>query len=372
MNRVRISGALAAFVAVCLYGFEYCAQAAQSSPEHLIFVMTDGLRWQEVFRGADAALLNKEQGGVEDVDALRSKYWREDIEARREMLMPFAWTVIARQGQLYGNRDKHSDAFVTNGFNFSYPGYSEALCGFSDARVNSNDKILNPNKTVLTWLNRRPQFAGKVAAFAAWDVMPYILNGGEAGYPVNAGYEPFTLLPESAAVNMLNTLKGDGPRYWDEEPFDNLPFHTALAYLEARRPTVLYLSLGETDDWAHEGRYDLYLNAAHRADAYLRIIWDTVQAIPEYHATTTLVFATDHGRGTSMSGWKTHGEKEPDSKYVWMMFLGPHTPASGEQVGGSVTQSQIASTLAALLGEDYQREVPKAADPIQAALGRAP
>jgi hypothetical protein len=345
------------------------AAAAPSTADHLIFVMTDGLRWQEVFHGADPALLNKESGGVEDLDAVRRNYWRDSSDARRRALMPFVWTTIAHEGQLYGNRDKHSEAFVTNGLNFSYPGYSEALCGFADPRVKSNDKIINPNQTVLTWLNRRPKFAGKVASFAAWDVMPYVLNAKDAGYPVNAGYEPFTLLPDSRTVSLLNTLKADSPRYWEEEPFDNLPFHTALEYLQTKRPRVLYLSLGETDDWAHDGRYDLYLDAAHRADAYLRQIWEAAQAMPEFRGKTALVFATDHGRGSSPAGWKTHGEKEPDSKYVWMMFLGPGTPALGERTGGTVTQTQIAATLAALLSEDYQREVTKAAQPIRQVLG---
>lgn len=35
-----------------------------------------------------------------------------------------------------------------------------------------------------------------------------------------------------------------------------------------------------------------------------------------------------------------------------------------------VTQSQVAATVAALLGEDYARAVPKAGKPIEAVLGR--
>ena len=43
----------------------------------LFLLMTDGLRWQEVFHGADAALMNKENGAVSDPDALKRLYWRE-------------------------------------------------------------------------------------------------------------------------------------------------------------------------------------------------------------------------------------------------------------------------------------------------------
>jgi len=36
--------------------------------QNVILVMTDGLRWQEVFRGADEKLMNKEHGGVKNLE----------------------------------------------------------------------------------------------------------------------------------------------------------------------------------------------------------------------------------------------------------------------------------------------------------------
>ena len=74
--------------------------------QNIIFVMTDGLRWQEVFRGADSVLLCGDQklvGG--DGSAARRKYWRPTVGERRAALMPFLWSAGARQGQLFGNRD---------------------------------------------------------------------------------------------------------------------------------------------------------------------------------------------------------------------------------------------------------------------------
>jgi hypothetical protein len=35
------------------------ATPASHKTQHVLFVMTDGLRWQEVFRGADPALLHQ-------------------------------------------------------------------------------------------------------------------------------------------------------------------------------------------------------------------------------------------------------------------------------------------------------------------------
>jgi hypothetical protein len=109
------------------------AQAlAEHKTQHVIFVMTDGLRWQEVFTGAEDSLMNKQNGKVADVAALKKAYWRDDAGARREALMPFVWQVMAKQGQVFGDREKGSDAYVTNGMFFSYPGYNETLCGFPD------------------------------------------------------------------------------------------------------------------------------------------------------------------------------------------------------------------------------------------------
>jgi phosphopentomutase len=157
---------------------------------------------------------------------------------------------------------------------------------------------------------------------------------------------------------------------WEDEPFDFMPFHTALEYVRARKPKILYLSLGETDEWAHAGKYTEYLTAAHRVDAYLRELWETLQSMPEYRGNTTLIFSPDHGRGEGPE-WKNHGEKVPDSKYIWMAFLGPDTAALGERRHvPAVTQDQIAATLAAFLGEDYPAEVPRAGKPIADVLPR--
>jgi len=174
--------------------------------------MTDGLRWQEVFNGADLAIMNLEHGRVKDVEALKKTYWRDSVAERRIALMPFLWTVAAKQGQLYGNLTHGSDAHVTNTLNFSYPGYNETLCGFADPRVNSNDKVWNPNQTVLEWLNQKDAYRDRIAAFAAWDVIPYILNVPRSHLLVNAGYAPLTSMPLTPRLDLLNHEKAETPR----------------------------------------------------------------------------------------------------------------------------------------------------------------
>jgi hypothetical protein len=200
-------------------------------------------------------------------------------------------------------------------------------------------------------------------------VFPFIFNQARAGLTVNAGYDPFTIMPNDPQYDLLNHLKVEIPHVWDDEPFDAVPFRTALEYLKQRKPRVLYISLGETDDWAHGGMYAEYLNSAHRADEYVKILWETAQSIPEYRDATTLIFSPDHGRGQRGNRWRDHGQRIPESKYIWMAFLGPDTPALGERAHiAAVTQSEIAATLAALLGEDYVGAVQKAGRPISEVL----
>ncbi|MCC6263685.1 MAG: phosphoglyceromutase, partial [Bryobacterales bacterium] len=121
------------------------AQSTGRQTQNIIFITTDGLRWEDLFRGADPALINKPVGGVSKPEALKERFWKDSSAERRELLMPFVWKTVAKHGQLFGNRDRGSDAYVTNGMNFSYPGYSELLTGAPDDRIDSNDAINNPN-----------------------------------------------------------------------------------------------------------------------------------------------------------------------------------------------------------------------------------
>ncbi|MGB8116138.1 MAG: hypothetical protein WCF22_20320, partial [Candidatus Sulfotelmatobacter sp.] len=138
--------------------------SAQLKTRNVVLIVSDGLRWQEVFTGADPDLLNEKNGGIwATTEELRRQFWNDDPTERRKILFPFLWNVVAKQGQIFGNQKKGSIARVTNGLAFSYPGYNEMLTGRPDPRINSNEFGLNPNLTVFEWMNQFPEFHGKVA-----------------------------------------------------------------------------------------------------------------------------------------------------------------------------------------------------------------
>lgn len=357
-------------VAVAFLAVSSSVAAEPRRTENVIVVMLDGIRWQDLFQGADEGLLSKERGGVSNVAETKKRFWRDSVADRRLALFPFLWGTVARDGQLFGSRLDGCPGQVTNKFNFSYPGYSEVLCGFADSKVDSNAKKPNRNATVLEYLNGKPELKGKVAAFASWDVFPFIINAERSGVPVNAGLVPLTGVPETPEVKLLNRLVSEIPLAGEDVRPDALTFHAAKQYLLAKKPRVLFLSFDETDTQAHAGRYDRVLASANRADGFVRELWETVQEMPEYKGKTTLIVTTDHGRGEAPVEWKSHGAKIAGAECWWAAAMGPDTESLGvrKNLDGGVTQTQIAATVAAALGYDYVADVPAAGQPLPGSI----
>ena len=331
---------------------------AQTPARNVVVITLDGLRWQEMFTGADRAYFKQAKSG--EPGASEKRFWRPAPEERRAALMPFMWGTIATKGQIFGDSSKASRAHLTNGLWFSYPGYNEMFSGVADPRIDSNDKVPNPNVTVLEWLNSRPGFQDRVAAFGSWDVLPFILNTGRSRIPVGSGFTPVPS-PKTERERAINELAADLPAYWEYGPFDAPIVYAALESLRTTKPRVLYIMLGEGDEWAHAGRYDLYLDATWRSDRFIARVWNTLQSIPEYANQTTLLVTTDHGRGATTSDWTDHGRKVPAAESTWMAALGPNIAPLGVRASVTVTTSQLAATIAAVVGEDFGRATPAAA-----------
>lgn len=327
--------------------------------ENIFLITLDGLRWQELFTGAESVLIRHEDY-VRNQDYLYEKFWDKDPAVRREKLMPFFWNIIGQKGQLYGNRKWENNVNLTNTFMFSYPGYNELLTGFADKNIDSNSKVWNPNKTVLEFVDDHESFRGKVAAFGSWDVFPYIINSQRSGIPVNAGFEPVKGDNLTLREEFLNELLHQIPSPWDNVRLDAFTHHFAMEHIMKYEPRLIYIAYGETDDFAHNGNYEDYLKSAEKTDDFIRQIWEYVQSHPIYKDTTTLIITTDHGRGTDpVDHWRSHGTNIPGSDQIWIAVMGPDTPPSGEiKTPGQLYLNQIAGTLSVLLGLHYVNEQP--------------
>ena len=364
---------LSMLVSTCWLPAQAAPAPTVKSPK-VVLVSIDGLRWQEVFHGADPEILRNSQF-IRHADQLA------ELPTKPQQLMPFVHQTIASQGMLVGDRRRGSAMQVSNPWHFSYPGYNELLSGYPDPAINSNGKIANPNVTVLEWLNQQPGMAQQVAAFGSWDVLPYILNTERSKLPVNAGFAPMIEQmagPLTPQLKLLNQLQRQTPSPWAAVRLDVFTQQFALEYLTQKKPRLLYIAYGETDDFAHDGQYDQYLKAIRRTDGFIKELWQQLQSDPFYAGQTTLLISTDHGRGDNASSWQHHasgraiagymkklknfGNGVSGSDQIWLAALGPQIPARGlVQTQQPWSQSQVASTVAELLGYDYQAYQYKAA-----------
>ncbi|MDH7460004.1 alkaline phosphatase family protein [Chitinophagaceae bacterium 26-R-25] len=330
---------------------------AQQKTENVVIVTLDGMRWQEVFGGVDSALMNGRY--TMDKKAMTEKFWSDTLQERRRKLFPFLWQMVATNGQLYGNRWENNKVNVANRYQFSYPGYNEIFTGYPDTAVNSNDKVPNSNINVLEFINKDPKYKNKVAAFATWDVFPYILNAKRSGVYVNAGVD--TLPSLTQGLSLVNDLQFLSPQPIDVRP-DVATYLAAREYLKAKQPRVLYIAFDETDDYAHAGLYDQYLKSAHAEDAMLADLWNTLQSMPQYKNKTTLIVTCDHGRGDKKKDtWRDHGSDIAESGEIWMAFIGQGISSKGEmKTSQQHYQQQLAATIASLLGLNFTTTHPVA------------
>ncbi len=337
------------------------AEPAITPTKNLFIITLDGFRWQELYRGADSSLLLDDEC-TPDSETAMLLYGGSTAEERRKKLLPFFWNVIATKGQLLGNRDAGNKLNVANSYAISYPGYNEMLTGHADPRISSNRKIENPNINVLEHIAARPGFAGEVVAFTSWDVFPYILNTERNALPVNSGYMNM-VNNASAEQRYINAVQEKITRERHSTRQDMLTFLTAKEYIKTQQPRVVFLGLGETDEYAHEGRYDLYLQKAAEADRMIAELWQLVQSTPGYKNSTTFIITTDHGRGNKTKRWDAHGRFISGSSQTWAALLGPGIHPLGEITDKEQQYTaQLAKTIAWVVGEEY--EIGEAAPPL--------
>lgn len=333
--------------------------------DNIVLITIDGLRWQEVFHGLDMTLAKNEKFAERSDDIIEQ--FSGTNSAKK--LLPFFHETLARQGVLYGNKNAEQCMKLSNPWYFSYPGYNEILTGKADPKIDTNGKIENPNVSYLEWLNSKKNFRNKVYAFASWDVFPFILNEKRSRLPVNAGFRTANFPRLSDMEKTLNTLQPEVPSPWKTVRLDAFTHHYAVETLKKRKPRALYISYGETDDFAHDGHYDQYIFAAHRTDQFIADIWNTLQSMRQYRDNTTLIITTDHGRGSTPEDWQHHASKEAMKGYmkslakfkegivgsddVWFAAIGPDVKRGTFKSSVCLSSNQIAATAVKAVGFNW-------------------
>jgi hypothetical protein len=339
--------------------------AAGGRTENVVLVTVDGLRWQELFRGIDASLLDPERH-----ESILGRLAGPTSERRREALLPFFWSHLAPRGVVLGNRDRNSRVEVSNRFRFSYPGYAELVLGRVVPEIDSNANRHYPYETVLELVRRKLDLTYlEVAVFGSWKTFAYICRSTPDAIFVNAGYQEMDASLATSGMSQVNRLQFTALTPWDSVRHDAVTAGLALEYLRAHKPRLLYVALGETDDWAHDGRYDRMIQAAQFFDGFLRDLWAALEESDRYRGRTTLIITTDHGRGRTPEDWTDHGERVPGAEEIWLAVFGPDTPGRGELADTeTVYLRNVAATLLTFLGLDYLDFDPSIGAPIRSAF----
>lgn len=336
---------LLAFILVC----PFCLEAQQA--KNVFIITIDGVRWQEIFTGADPILV-RDTRFVTDTSLLSALYNDDTPESRRQRLMPFFWNVIARKGQLLGNRLSGNKVNVSNFYKISYPGYNEILTGNADIRPILNTPTQNRNATILEFLNADKEYSGKVVTFSSWNIFPYIVNEERSGIMVNSGYER---LDENDSTDIYINQVQDHINEKTHCRYDQLTYLAAKNYIQTHHPRVVLLGLGETDEFAHQRKYDQYLQKINDIDKLIGELWYYVQSDPFYRNQTTFIITTDHGRGSKRGSWYGHNLFVKGSGETWQAMIGAGIEALGEMRSEQqVYQKEIAFAVARLLGRSFE------------------
>jgi hypothetical protein len=345
--------AVAVFLLIAPPGF-----AEELKTQNVILLTLDGVRIEEIFAGLDETIAAyDEQKIYSEIATARERYGTGNAEQKRAALMPNLWQQLIPQGVMLGNPAYNNHVKVQNQAGWSRPGYTEIMTGGPRVEVEEYDDQRFAHKTVLEVAQEQLQLeygqviqigsSGTYARSAASTDDALLMIGSKDTIPMPFG---------SAAMDELAELRRQVMGLWEEGTNDVLTFRMAQAYLQKNQPRVMWLALLNTDDWAHEDRYDRYVEYLHLADDLIGELWATVQSNDAYRDKTTLIITTDHGRGREGSNWSEHDTPTiPGTNDIWMAVIGPDTPDVGEaRSPGTTYQGQAATTMLHYLGIDYR------------------
>ncbi len=278
--------------------------------EHVILVVIDGVKWQDVF----------------------------GLESDASEAMPTLQRWMNVDGAVIGAPGIGSPMRATGPNYVSLPGYVELFTGrMSPCQAN---ECALPHLD--TFVDDLP---GKSAIVSSWEAIGPVVRTRTASISSGRHYQVGTFDPEAQQA-IESAQKADPyPGVWDYRP-DALTADIALDVLRRREPQFLFIGLGETDEYAHRGEREGYVGAMRAADAFLERLDETLRD-EGLASSTAILVTTDHGRADS---FREHGWGWPESKRVWLVAKGAGIEARGAVDAPERRLSNVAPTIRRLLG----------------------
>jgi hypothetical protein len=298
-------------------------------PPVVVLVAIDGVRHQDVFHGPDP------------------RWGRGHTFQTRRQLVPHL-VEMERWGAVLGAPG--SDGFYASGPNFvSLPGYMEMLSGTSKTRCTENDCMQMTQPTLMDDVQEEaPDDPTRSGVFSSWSKIEVAAAAKSRGV-ISAGRfkgAHLALLEEFPACR--RALAQGAAEHAGHTGFraDRWTGQLALSFFEEARPEFMFVSLGETDERAHEGSYGAYLHALNGADDFVGAMMKAMVAREMEGRQTLLLVTTDHGRSDN---FKDHGRRHPESAQGFLFAAGSVVPSVGRLKGRAFLRD-IAPTIRELRG----------------------
>ncbi len=281
----------------------------------VILVVLDGVRWQEVFSGVDPALAATHRAGPV-------------CDART--LLPSLYAALDARGAAIG-APGHG-LIAASGPNFvSLPGYTEIFGGRSPDRCQDNGCAGATRPTIVDAFRDRSRSDADVAVISSWAPIARAATGTSSRIVLSAGRDDvsgtqfLTEDPETRRILDEGARADPRPGHDSFRP-DRYTAGIALRYLETRRPSFLFVGLGEPDEYAHDDDYRGYLAALRAADDFFGRLFATLDRMGDRGRRSLVLVTADHGRGHN---YRDHGGALPESARVWLLALGGPVHARG-------------------------------------------
>jgi hypothetical protein len=311
----------------------------ERSESAVVLVVLDGVRWQEVFGGADRALA-RERG-------LNPLAW-----AGPRALMPNVHRMLESHAVAVGAPGHGAEVTASGPQYVSLPGYLEIFAGHPDPLCETNRCTRTPARTVTDDVLDACG-ADDAAVVASWPTIARAAARDASRVMLTAGRtraERADVLRDDPATAEAMERGAGAKAYPGEGDYrpDAYTAKVALGVLESRRPRFLFVGLGDADEYGHRNDYHGYLEAIHASDAFLGELFATLDRMGARGRHTTVLVTADHGRSY---GFKDHGGRYPESGRVWLFAGGADVQAHGMVAAPHRhTLSDVAPTVRALLG----------------------
>lgn len=285
---------------------------------HVIYITLDGVRWQDIFEN-------------------------------RQLMKTF-WKKHAARATIYGEPGS-SYTMETASVPTSLPSYQSQMTGTVTACTTNECGPLTIETFPEALIHKGGFKKADVASISSWEVMDnaYEMHLGTAFS--NHGSRPmhdpdtFEIDDQMKALNIAQSAAYPG----DDTRLDRHTFAQALHYYKKYQPKFLWISFGDADDLAHEGKKYFYQKTIRFYDEAIDKMIKTVESL---HLTgeTMIIITTDHGRGNGKN-WVEHDETMPESKQSWAIVINGKLKNSGKNANVShFSTLSIRPTIESALG----------------------